>query len=180
MKKLFVFILFLFAVTSIFAQGQQQTQQAQTTVQRIGYVDFNVVMQQFPEAIQATSTLESLRVKYAKELDSMGNAYKNEVADIQKKYASMKPDQQRDIAAKLQAKEAYLTQFQTDKTNELNSKRDALYAPIQEKILKAIETVAKEEGYNFIFNKSGDVVLLYGEASVDMTYKVLDKLKRGK
>ena len=46
--------------------------------------------------------------------------------------------------------------------------------------MKGIQEVAKEEGMNFVFDKAGDVLLLYADAQYDITYKVLDKLKRGK
>lgn len=172
-KKLSL-LFFLLAVTTVmFAQNQP-------AVQKIGYVDSGVIMQQFPEAVKASSDLEALRLKYGKQLDSMTTVLKNEVADFQKKAATMKADQQKEVQGKLVAKDQALQQFQTDKSNELNQKREAMLAPIKEKVFKAIEAVAKDEGLNFVFDKVGDVVLLFADASSDVTYKVLDKLKRGK
>ena len=173
MKKLSLLFFLLIASTSLFAQ-------AQTAPQRIGYVDSGVIMQQFPEAVKASSDLEALRIKYGKQLDSMSTALKTEVADFQKKAATMKAEQQKETQNKLLAKDQALQQFQQDKSNELNTRRDQMLAPIKEKIFKAIEEVAKGENLNFVFDKVGDVVLLYADSSSDITYKVLDKLKRGK
>jgi Skp family chaperone for outer membrane proteins len=53
--------------------------------------------------------------------------------------------------------------------------------PIREKIKTAIGQVAREEKYNFIFDKTEQIqILLYGDPTHDMTFKVIDKLKRGK
>jgi outer membrane protein len=46
--------------------------------------------------------------------------------------------------------------------------------------MEAIGQVAQDEGMSFIFDKTGDVLLLYADESYDMTYKVLDKLRRQK
>lgn len=137
-------------------------------------------MQQFPPAVKAASDLEALRLKYGKQLDSMNTALQSEYADFQKKAATMKPDQVKEANAKFQTKGQAVQQFNTDKTNELSQKRESLMAPIKETIFKAIEAVAKDEALNFVFDKAGDVVLLFADSSSDVTYKVLDKLKRGK
>jgi outer membrane protein len=50
---------------------------------------------------------------------------------------------------------------------------------IKRKIYTAIEQVAKTESMQFVFDKSGDILLLYADASFDITFQVLDKLKRG-
>lgn len=175
MKKLSLLFFLVLATTAIFAQNQTQP-----AVQKIGYVDSGVIMQQFPEAVKASSDLEALRIKYGKQLDSMSTALKTEVADFQKKAATMKDAAKNDLQSKLMAKDQALTQFQQEKTTELNTKREQMLAPIKEKVFKAIEETAKTEGMNFVFDKYGDAVLLFADSSTDITYKVLDKLKRGK
>ena len=53
--------------------------------------------------------------------------------------------------------------------------------PIREKIKAAIGVVAKEERYNFVFDKTEQIqILLFGDPKDDLTFKVIDKLKRGK
>jgi Skp family chaperone for outer membrane proteins len=58
--------------------------------------------------------------------------------------------------------------------------REQKFAPIQEKILKAIEQAAKEDGFTYVFDKMENAtILLYADAKFDLTYKVIDRLKRG-
>jgi Skp family chaperone for outer membrane proteins len=41
--------------------------------------------------------------------------------------------------------------------------------------------VAKDEKYSFVFDKTEQVqILVYGDPAHDLTFKVIDKLKRGK
>ena len=67
----------------------------------------------------------------------------------------------------------------TQGTGEIYKKQEELFAPIKTKIYAAIEKVAKEEAMQFIFDKSGDIILLYADSAFDITFKVLDRLKRG-
>jgi outer membrane protein len=174
-KKLSLLFFLIIAATTVFAQTQTQP-----SVQKIGYVDSGVIMQQFAPAVKAASDLEALRLKYGKQLDSMSTALNAEAAEFQKKMATMKPDVQKETQGKLVAKNNAIQQFNQDKTNELSQKREQLMAPIKETIFKAIESVAKDESLNFVFDKVGDVVLLFADSSADVTFKVLDKLKRSK
>ena len=63
---------------------------------------------------------------------------------------------------------------------EYYQKQDQVMKPIKEKIFKAIDSVSKEEAMQFVFDKAGDVILLKADSQFDITYKVLDLLKRGK
>lgn len=175
MKKLSLLFFLVFAATTVFAQNATQP-----TVQKIGYADYTVILQQYPPAVKAASDLEALRLKYGKQLDSMTTALQAEYAEFQKKAAGMKPEALKEANDKFIKKDRANQQFNTEKTAELNQKNSALMTPINESILKAIEAVAKDEGLNFVFNKSGEAVLMFADSTSDVTFKVLDKLKRGK
>ena len=47
-------------------------------------------------------------------------------------------------------------------------------------IQKAIEELAKDEKIGFVFDKAGGLGLIYAEDKNDITFKVLDRIKRGK
>ena len=65
-------------------------------------------------------------------------------------------------------------------TGEIYKKQEEIFNPVKDKIYKAIEKVAKQENMQFVFDKSGDIILLYADPEYDITYKVLDRLKTGK
>ena len=65
--------------------------------------------------------------------------------------------------------------------SELAKESERLLEPLKEKVLKTIERVARDEKYTFVFDRTDQVtVLLYGDSNHDLTFKVIDKLKRGK
>ena len=95
----------------------------------------------------------------------------------------MTPDKQKEVQQELVKKEQTMQQFRQQKfgqpNGELFIKQEELLKPIKAKILDAIDFVREKEGMSFVFDKTGDVILLFADPQFDITNAVLDKLKRG-
>ena len=171
-----IFALFIFAA-STFAQTP-------ATI-KLGFVDSEIILKQLPEAIKAQGDLDAIIQKWNAQLDSMGQSFQEAYANYQKQAATMKEAQKNDIQQKLVAQQQMVEEFRRSKfatgTGEVYQKQEELLKPVKEKVLKTIETVAKEEGMQFVFDKTEQAaILLYADSAYEITYKVLDKLKRGK
>lgn len=153
---------------------------AQTT-QKIGYVDSQVIMQQYPAAIKAQGELEATAQKWVATRDSMANQLKADYTDFQKKAQNMKPEKQKEAQQKLMAQEQAVQKFNQDKFSQTDGeyakKQAELLAPVKDKIMKAINELSKEMGINFVFDSNGNFPLLYADSAFDLTFKVLDRLK---
>lgn len=173
MKKFIFFSIVLLAV-SVNAQAPQKT----------GFVDSQIILAQFAPAIKAQSDLDAIAAAYTASRDSMLQALQTAYADYEKQKAMMTPDKQRETQQGLVLKQQTIQQFEQAKfgqpNGELYQKNEEFFAPVKAKIMEAIGKVAQDEGMSFIFDKTGDVLLLYADESYDMTYKVLDKLRREK
>jgi outer membrane protein len=152
--------------------------------QKIGYVDSQIILTQLPEAIKAQSDLDALTTQWSDQVDSMKLALQQQYADVQKQLATMTDEQKQLKQKELIEKEQQIYQFQNQKfgqpNGEIYKKQDTIFEPVKKKIYAAIEQVAKDESMHFVFDKSGDILLLYADTSYDITFKVLDSLKRGK
>ncbi len=172
-KYIFLFAVILLTCNLSFAQ----------TTQKLGYVDSQTILTQLPESIKAQGDLDALTNKWTAQLDSMTQAYQAALANYQKQANTMPEDKKLAAQQNLIAQEQSLIDFRRLKfgqgTGEIYKKQEELFNPVKEKIYRAIEEVAKREGMQFVFDKSGDIVLLYADAAFDITYQVLDKLKRG-
>jgi outer membrane protein len=149
---------------------------------KIGYVDSDVIIKDLPEAQAAQQQLQDIVKGWQDELDTMSKDLQAKYEDYQKKQALYNDATKQSEQQKLVDEEQKVNQFREEKfgaQGELAAQRDKIMAPIREKILKAIEVVAKQEKVSFMFDKAGDVLLLYAEKQADYTYKVLDQLKRG-
>lgn len=178
MKKLFFLFFVLTAAT--FAQQQNPI----STSLKIGYVDSEVILAQYPEAIKAKSDLDGLVAKWRKDIDSLSQDFEKDYTAFQGKQATMKEDEKQKAQKSLLEKQQRAQVFQQSKFNQPNGeyfvKQDQLMKPVKEKIFKAIDDISKEEAMQFVFDKAGDVILLKADPQYDITFKVLDLLKRGK
>ena len=170
-RSLFFAILLLAAGFSANAQ--------QPTPQKIGYADWEYVFTQMPEAKQIDAELKT----HGAQLETSLNAKKQELETKYKAYTNMpvttsdviKADKERE----LQSLQESIQKFSTDAEASFRKKQTDLMQPVFIKIGKAIEDVAKENGYNFIFNPqlgAGSDVLLYSDEKYDISDLVLKKL----
>ena len=179
MKRSILLLTFFLATTLL-----AQTGNMQSSTLKIGYVDSEVIMGQFSEAIKAKSDLEGLVAKWRKDIDSMQTELQQMYTDYQKQGGTMKEAEQQKVQKNLVEKDQNLQQYREAKFGQPNgeyfTKQDQLLAPVKQKIFKAIETIAKEEKMQYVLDKAGEVIVLYADPEYDITFKVLDRLKRGK
>ncbi len=149
---------------------------------KIGVVDSEVILQQLDEAKRADQILKELERKYRDSLQKIEQQYIAEMQKYEKQKGMMTEQARQQMEQRILAlREQYLA-FQQEKfgvTGEIAQKQQELLQPIREKILQAIEAVAKAEKVNFVFDKAAPA-LLYFENKYNLTYKVLDYLQRSK
>ncbi len=184
MKKYFILFSFVLLATLTFGQGQPQAQAPAATL-KIGYVDSEVILEQMPEYIKAQGDLQQFEKTWTDTLNLMTQAYQKAIADYKKTAATMPDKKKAEAEGKIAAQEQAIQELNKDKfaqgTGEYYKRYEQLLKPIKEKLVKGIEAVAKDEAMQYIFNKPADALLIpYADVNYDVTYKVLDKLKRGK
>jgi outer membrane protein len=172
-KKLMIIAAILFICSiSMFAQGE-----------KMGYVDSQIILTQYPAAIKAQGDLDALTNLWSAQLDSMTLEYQQALSNYQQQANTMPEDQQLAAQQKIVGLEQKIVDFRRKKFSqpdgEIYVKQEQIFEPVKTKIYAAIEKVAKEEGMKFVFDKSGDILLLYADSAFDVTFKVLDQLKRG-
>ncbi len=148
--------------------------------QKIGWVDTQEIMKQLPEAVEAQGKLDALVAQWQSDINKLQNQLQQEANDYQKRRLIL-PEQARvqeeQKLSDLQKKIVDLRNQRFGQNGDLYQQQNTIMRPVQEKILKAIQDVAKEGSYDYIFDKSGQVLLMYANNKYDVTQQVLDKLK---
>jgi len=150
--------------------------------QKIGYVNSEKILQELPAAKEAKDSLAVIVKNWQGELDMMSRDLQEKYEDYQKKQGLYNDQTKQSEQKKLIDEEQKMNEFKTQKfgqQGELAMQQDRLMAPIKERVFAAIRQIATENKLSFVFDKAGDVLLLYGEPSSDYTFKVIDRLKRG-
>lgn len=148
--------------------------------QKVGFVVSPKIFQELPEALEAQKKLENLDKPLQDSLAAKAQEIQAKIEEYQTKEAMMNDAAKRAAQQEIQEMQRKAQDYAETKRRELLDRQEQILNPIREKIKKAIETVAKEEKYSFVFDKNESQILIYGDANHDLTFKVIDKLKRGK
>jgi outer membrane protein len=152
--------------------------------QRIAYVNSTKIFQELPAAQEAQRKIDGISKPLQDSLDTMQKDLQAQYEEYQKKEALYNDATKKSEQQRLIEYERRVQQFRTEKfgqEGDLAKQTELIINPIRDRIKAAIAAVAKEERYNFVFDKTDQIqILLYGDAKDDVTYKVIDKLKRGK
>ena len=150
--------------------------------QKFGWVDSEFIMAKMPEYAKAQQELALLSDTWQKEievqqkdLDKLHRNYQNEEIVLTE---AMKKKRQDEILLKEQELKAYRNK-QFGYEGQIFKKRQELNKPVQDKVFEAVEKVAKKKTLAVIFDKSGDLTMLYTNPAHDYTEFVLEELGLG-
>ncbi|MFZ1519873.1 MAG: OmpH family outer membrane protein [Ignavibacteriaceae bacterium] len=168
MKKIILFSILLFTSSISFAQL------------KIGYIDSDAIMDNLPDVQDARQKLDALIQEWQSELNKLENEWKTKYDDYEKRKLIMTDQTRTETEASLVQLETQIAQYREKKfgTNgELFQKQDELMKPVQNKIFVALKEIAVEEDYDYVFDRSGDIMILFAKEQYDLTSQVLEKLK---
>lgn len=172
MKTKWIFILaFVASAMSVSAQNGQL---------KIGYTNAQYVLSNMPEAKQIEADLKDYEKQLTTQLESKQKEFQAKVQTYQQNAENMIPEVRADKEKELQNLQQSIEKFRLDAQNSLQRKQGELLQPAYDKIQKAIDAVAKANGYTHIFNSgqpdAGINILLYGREEDNISNLVLKEL----
>lgn len=171
MKKIFIEVISILILTSVGV--------AQQGALKIGFVNSEKIINELPEAKEAQKKLEGFVNNAQEEIKKRSDALQAKYEEYQKQANMLNESAKQARQKELIEEEQKLNQYRAEKQQELAVQRENVMKPIQEKVFKAIETMAKSKKLSFVFDKANDVPLLYADPMYDYTPDVIIVLKRG-
>jgi outer membrane protein len=148
--------------------------------QKIGHINSEQIMQALPEAQDAQKSLDNLVSQWEGELQKMQADWKKKFDEYDKKKLILTDQARADQEKELRQMEQNIADYRNKKfgqNGELFQKQNEVMKPIQNKIFSVLEDIAKEDGYDYVFDKSGEILLLYTNDKYDLTQKVLQRMQ---
>ncbi|MCP4460235.1 MAG: OmpH family outer membrane protein [Cytophagales bacterium] len=145
---------------------------------KVGYADANYILALMPEAQQAQADIASHESMIRTNLEAKYKDYQTKLASYQENVASFSELDRTDKERELVAIQESIQKYEGEAQNSVTKKQNDLLQPLFQKIGKAIESVAIENNYDFIFSAGaqGVDILLYAKKDKNMTNLVLAKL----
>jgi len=183
MKKILVIFAFGIAAGNIgFAQKQKSTMPAATTSEaettdatphsglKFGWIASGELLAQMPDKIKADTELNRYARDFQNQIESMGKEYESKVQDYQAKEKTMSDPIKEVKQKEIQDLGNRIQSIQQSAKEKVNQKQQDLYDPILKKAEKAINDVAREKAYDYIFDKAGGALLYGREADNILPY----------
>jgi len=128
--------------------------------QKIAHIDVQKIMTEMPEFKAGQAQLKKLYATYQKEFKEMQDAYQAKLKKYQDESKTVSEQENQKRVKELMEMEKNIAKAQQDIQAEAQKKEADLMKPIQEKLMKAIKDVAKEKGYQYVFDSSGPTNLI--------------------
>lgn len=171
-KKLLFITLFLFCFTFM-AEAQRGV--------RIGYIDMEYILESVPEYKEASIQLEGKVQRWKQDIDKMQKEIDQMKLNLANERVLLTKELIEEREEEIKIKEDEMLQYQQDRfgpNGDLMIQRRQLVQPIQDQVFNIVQEIAENKKYDFIFDKSADVVMLFAAKRNDISDIVLRSIER--
>ncbi|WP_428236400.1 OmpH family outer membrane protein [Gracilimonas sp.] len=147
--------------------------------QKIGFYESDYILQQIPEYEGIQQQLDLLSTQWKEQVEEM----ENEIQQLQEDYEAkeilytdeIRNQKKQEIAQKKRQKEQYLAQ-KFGPEGEYFSRQRELLEPIQRQVFTAVRAVAQQQSFDFVFDRSGDIYMVYANNEYNLNDDILLEL----
>lgn len=147
--------------------------------QRIGFIDSEAVLNRVPEYATVQQQVDRMAAEWETEVETRRREVDAMFQEYQARellYTNEERKNKREEIVRAEEEVERLRMKYFGPEGELFTEQDKLVRPLQERILAAVEEVATSEGYDYVFDKSGDFLFLFTREQHDLSEKVLEEL----
>ncbi len=173
MRKHFLFLLVISAVTF--------TAKAQTRGVKVGYIDMEYILQNVPDYTEAKNQLEQKAQKWKQEIEvkktdinKLKDALKTERVLLTKELIEEREEE-------IKFQETELLDYQQKRfgpNGDLVTQKAVLAQPVQDQVFNAVQDIAEAKKYDFVFDKTSDMTMLFAAKRYDISDQVVRAITR--
>jgi len=174
MRKHFLFLLFITAVTFT-----AQAQSARGV--KVGYIDMEYILQNVPDYTEAKNQLEQKAQKWKQEAE----VKKNEITKLKDALKTERVLLTKELIVEreeeIALQETALLDYQQKRfgpNGDLTIQKTVLTQPIQDQVFNAVQDIAEAKKYDFIFDKTSDMTMLFAAKRYDISDQVIRTITR--
>ncbi|WP_428740633.1 OmpH family outer membrane protein [Tenacibaculum sp.] len=169
MKKKILSIVLLLIASITVAQKNQ----------RIAYIDMEYILQNIPEYLEAQNSLDAKVEKWKTRLDKEARAIEVLKIDLTNEKAILTKELIEEREEDIKIKQESLRRLESlyfGPNGDMYNLRKQLVKPVQDQVYNAVQTIASRKQYDFVFDKSSDLVMLYSNKKHDISELVVQMI----
>lgn len=148
---------------------------------RIAYVDMEYILENVEEYRDATTQLETKVQKWKGEIEQKQSAVEQMKKDLMAEKVLLTDELITEREEEIQILEKEMFDYQQDRfgpQGDLVLQKRQLIQPIQDQVFNEVQKIGTNKKYDFIFDKSADVVMLYSQKRHDISDQILRGISR--
>ncbi len=173
MKTKVFFLFTSLVLMSFVAQSQRNT--------RIGYIDMDYILENVPEFKEASGQLDGKVNKWKSEIENKLGDVEEMKKQLQNERVLLTKELIEEREEEIKFEEDQILEYQQKRFGpggDLAIQRRQLIEPVQDQVFNAVQEISANKKYDFVFDKSSDVVMLYAAERHDISDQVLRSITR--
>ena len=149
--------------------------------QRIAYIDMEYILENVPEYLEAQNTLDYKVTKWRSTLDKLSRFIEKSKTDLDNEREILTNDLILEKEDEITLKQEELRRLESlyfGPNGDMFLLRKQLVKPIQDQVYNSLEDIVLKRKYDFVFDKSSDLVMLYSNKKYDISDLVLNQIVR--
>lgn len=164
-------LIFLFVCIATFAQKGT----------RVGYMDMNVILENISEYNKANDLLDKNIENWKKEIELKKVQLRQYEEQLNIERILLTPELIKDREVEIQIFASEIISLQEKRfgpKGDMIVQRSKLIQPIQDQVLSVVKQIAEEKKYDFIFDRSSSLTMLYSAKNYDISDLVIKRINR--
>lgn len=121
---------------------------------KVAHINTQELIAAMPEAKTAQTEIETLGKTYQADIEASMKEYEVTAKQYSAEASTKTDEENQKRGIELQEKQQRIAQFRQDAQKDMAKKEAELFKPIQEKAMKAINEVAKNQGYQYVLDRA--------------------------
>ena len=147
---------------------------------RIAYIDMDVILSKNKEFVTASKLLDEKISQWKKEIELKKIQLKRMEDQFAVEKILLTPELIADRELEIKDFAGELISLQEKRfgpNGDMMIQKNQLLKPVQDQVLSIVQVIAKERKYDFVFDRSSDIIMLYSAKNYDISELVLRKYK---
>ena len=151
--------------------------------QRVAYIDMNYILENVPQYAAAQAQLDTKIKTWQQKLDVLSEEIEQMKTDLSNEKSLLTNELISEREEDIDIKEQELRRLQQayfGPTGDLFQMRKQFVKPVQDQVYNAIQDIATKKRYDFVLDKSSDLILLYSNSKYDISELVLNAIVKNR
>ena len=171
LKRSLYKLIFLFMCIAAFSQKGT----------RVGYMDMNVILENVSEYNKANDLLDKNIENWKKEIELKKIQLRQYEEQLNIERILLTPELIKDREVEIQIFASEIISLQEKRfgpKGDMIVQRSKLIQPVQDQVLSVVKQIAEEKKYDFIFDRSSSLTMLYSAKNYDISDLVIKRINR--